>query len=148
LRHAVDSSRKGGAPGVVMVPSGPTTAAACGGAFSCGSNSCDKQNCGGTNTCDHQTCPTLDCQGKNTCQTQSCDKLRSALTAGAFLNKYASTQFVKELRQMFGSDVERQVDQMLRTKTTLRQRGLVESHAPPAPKPAPGAVQPPLRRSP
>jgi hypothetical protein len=173
--QAMRQARAGGA-GVVFVPSGPTTAAACGGAFSCGSNSCSKQNCGGTNTCDTQSCPTLDCQGKNTCERQTCDKLRSALTAGGFLNKYANTQFVVELRQMFGADVERQVDQMLRAKTTLRQRGLIEPRAPrpvkpapaqdllrrapaepappgtkPAPpgtKPVPGVDQPPLRRSP
>ncbi len=166
--QALRQARAGGA-GVVFVPSGPTTAAACGGAFSCGDNSCAKQNCGGTNTCDKQSCPSLDCAGKNTCDHQSCDRLRSALTAGGFLNKYANTQFVIELRQMFGADVERQVDQMLRAKATLRQRGLIESHAPPAPKPKstqellrdvpttpgppgkkqePGATQPPLRRSP
>jgi hypothetical protein len=170
MRHAVESARTGrAAPGVVIIPSGPTTAAACGGAFSCGSNTCSKQNCGGTNTCDTQSCPTLDCQGKNTCNNQGCDKLRSALTAGGFLNQYANQPFVVELRQMFGKDTERQVAEMLRTKSTLRQRGLVDPQAPrplqpapvqellrgvpatpapPAGKPAPGAVQPPLKRSP
>jgi hypothetical protein len=172
MRHAVDSVRAGRAPGVVIVPSGATAVANCGGAFSCGSNSCGQQACGGTNTCDKQTCPSLNCGGKNTCSNQGCDKMNSALTTGAFLDKYGGHVFVMELRQMFGADTERQVDALLRTKTTLRQRGLVDPQAPrpltPAPvqellrgvpnapppaKSAPGAVQPapggqpPLRRS-
>jgi hypothetical protein len=161
LRHAAEGARSG-TPGVVFVPSGTTERAACGGAFSCGTNTCTTQDCGGTNTCDKQTCDRLGCQGKNTCDRQGCDKLSSALTVGGLLSKYGNTQFVMELRQVFGSDVEHQVDQMLRTKATLRQRGLIESHAAPKPKsreeqrdlggtpgkPAPGGAQPPVRRSP
>ncbi len=134
---------------------------ACQPTHECGSDMCNGQSddgsCSGTNSCSRETCQGLACS-RNVCGEQACPgntcSPPSANTCGHqtrigmapywegmmdprdFLDRYASEPFVRELRDLFGAGILGEVESMIRNRTTLRGRGLLD----------PGAPQPPSGR--
>jgi hypothetical protein len=109
---------------------------------SCNENGCASNGCADTNTCGSDGCVDRNvCAERNTCTEQSCNpgsfvcpsntSVGGWLSPGEFLRRYQKEPFVRELTELFGRNVERELQNMIVRGTTLRSRGLVGTGAPP-----------------
>ncbi len=96
----------------------------CGG-FGCSDDSCVQQSCGDGHICGGNECDEeggVDgCLGEDTCDRQQSDRMNPS----DFLDQYGDTPFVRELKELFGDGLVGELDDMLKTGTSLRDRGLL-----------------------
>jgi hypothetical protein len=103
----------------------------------CRGQGCSDESCG-DNDCTAETCPLNECSD-NTCDQQACRDNECDVEVQAFqglkdkLDRYSGEPFVDELKQLFGASILREIETMIRNRTTLRGRGLLEPGAPPPP---------------
>jgi hypothetical protein len=104
-----------------------------------GGHSCNDQTIGGgscepTNGCGDQDCTgTFVCGDGNSCGYQSQCPRHNFAPIPELLDRYSKEPFVMELKELFGKNVEAEIASMIRARTTLRGRGLIDPGAPTPP---------------
>jgi hypothetical protein len=106
-----------------------------------GVNSCNDERCSGLacmNVCTDQQCPGNTC---NPASANVCDRQtrltempwKGFMDPREFVTRYGNEPFVRELKDLFGQNLLEEIAGMIRARTTLRGRGLVDPGAPPPP---------------
>jgi hypothetical protein len=92
---------------------------------------CHREGCEDRNVCGERN---SDCGGRETCNAFRCTGTNSAagwMSPHDFLDRYQGEPFVRELKELFGRDVEFEIESMIRNGTTLRGRGFLGGPPPP-----------------
>ncbi len=102
------------------------------GEFGCGEHDCRDDGCQEMGCGDHGCSPGDYCIGEF-CPYDDRDDVveKPRFLPKKFLDRYGDHPFVRELLELFGKNIETEIEDMIRNRTTLRGRGLIGPGAPP-----------------